>query len=573
MVFHCLESIRDIYKISMKNISSVIFSLLLLLSCAGDRNKTRSDSNDLYGGRISVSGDRFTDSSGRQVILNGINFVNKNPCTNYMFEDSSAAFSQFRKLGFNCIRLGVIWDGVEPEPGIYDENYLERIESLVSEAGKEGLYVILDMHQDLYGRAYSDGAPEWATLTDGLPHATGSVWSDSYFISPAVQRAFDNFWANKPASDGKGVQDHYAEMWRYVAEKFSQNTTVIGYDIMNEPFNGSQGSMILPVILKAFATLYAQETGKVYTEEELFRIWGDEESRLEALNWMSDVDRYSRVISSAAELNQYFEKGHLASMYQRVSEKIREVDTTHILFLEHAYFSNAGVQSGIEPVKNSKGEPDPLVAYAAHGYDLLVDTKHYGMSSNQRVEYIFGQIKKVSERINRPVIIGEWGAFSGNSEEITSLARSLMGIFDSHLFSQTYWAYYKGIENDLYFMKTFSRPFPRYINGTLKEIKFQYETGTFSSSWEESPVSHKGTVFFVPVLRNLLNETIRLNPEYRNIIIQSIEGSEGGFLIIPATGRKETGSITFSVRQETKPIPLVKERNEAEAIGKDSLKK
>jgi len=76
------------------------------------------------------------------------------------------------------------------------------------------------MHQDLYSVKYSDGAPPWATLDEGRPHQPGAVWSDAYYTSEAVQTALDHFWANRPAADGVGLQDHYARVWRHVARRF-----------------------------------------------------------------------------------------------------------------------------------------------------------------------------------------------------------------------------------------------------------------------------------------------------------------------------------------------------------------
>ena len=130
-----------------------------------DEDLIRSSQNP-----ISVSGTRFIDSFGRQVILSGINKVNKNQKMNYTDNDSLNSYDQLSKWGFNIIRLGVIWDGVEPEPGKYDEKYLDKIEERVNWAARNGIYVLLDMHQDLYSVSFSDGAPLWATLTDNQPH-------------------------------------------------------------------------------------------------------------------------------------------------------------------------------------------------------------------------------------------------------------------------------------------------------------------------------------------------------------------------------------------------------------------
>ena len=101
---------------------------------------------------------------------------------------------------------------------------------------------------------------------------------------------------------------------------------------------------------------YAEETGKVLSQNEVMAIWSDEELRFEALSRMQDAEKYARVLDVATELSQQFEKNTLQPMYQHVGEAIRKADTTHILFLEHAYFGNTGIRSGIEPVKGKTGK-------------------------------------------------------------------------------------------------------------------------------------------------------------------------------------------------------------------------
>lgn len=401
--------------------------------------------------QVRTSGTRFTDPEGKTIILRGLNVVEKDPAAGYIHRDTAGLFDKFVKWGFNCIRLGIIWDGAEPQPGKYDEAYLDRIEAIVNRAAAHNIYIMLDMHQDLFGRQFSDGAPGWATLTDSLPHATGAIWSDSYLISPAVQRAFDNFWANKSAPDGAGIQDHYARLWQHISKRFAKQSAVIGYDIMNEPFNGSSGATILPAILKEYATLLAETTGKVMSENEILQTWSDEESRLKALQFLEDPARYQRVIDAATAMNAAFERSGLQSMYQKVADAIRSVDSSHILFLEHAYFANTGLATAIEPVKLSSGKTDPLVAYAAHGYDLLTDTKEVGAQSTGRVDLIFKRIHEASIRMNVPVLVGEWGALRGNNNGSVAVAAHIRDLFKQYGFSDTYWAWYPAIESDSYF--------------------------------------------------------------------------------------------------------------------------
>lgn len=523
---------------------------LIISLLPGCNQSDKSTENDLIKNRnnpVSVSGTRFIDSYGRQVILSGVNKVNKNQKMNYIDNDSLSTYEQLSGYGFNCIRLGITWDGIEPQPGKYDEKYLHKIEERINWAGLNGIYVLLDMHQDLYSVLYSDGAPVWATLSENQPHVAGEIWSDAYLTSPAVQKAFDNFWANKPASDGIGVQDHYASMWRHVARRFAGNKTVIGFDIMNEPFNGSQGNYVLSGILEEYAKLYAEETGKILSQNEVLAIWADENSRFEALTRMQDSGKYSRVLNGATELCRQFDKNTLQPMYQHVSEAIREVDTTHILFLEHAYFGNTGIRSAIEPIRMKNGENDPLVAYAAHGYDLLVDTKNYDNQSNSRVELIFSRINETSKRMNAPVLVGEWGAFSGNSESMSSNACFITKLFEQFSFSNTYWAYYPGIEKDLYFNSALVRPYPPYTGGKLNNYGFNRETGLFKSSWEESPEVKAPTVIYIPDLENLVKESISPGTVRSSAIIQSIKGSKAGYLIIPVTGKSMVRTVEFKL--------------------------
>ncbi|MEW6354960.1 MAG: hypothetical protein AB1696_01425 [Planctomycetota bacterium] len=49
------------------------------------------------------------------------------------------------------------------------------------------------------------------------------AWYLSY-SSPAVIKAFDNFWANRPGPDGVGIQDRFIAAWQYVARRFRDDT-------------------------------------------------------------------------------------------------------------------------------------------------------------------------------------------------------------------------------------------------------------------------------------------------------------------------------------------------------------
>jgi endoglycosylceramidase len=487
---------------------------------------------------VFVKDRKFKDPYGRDLILHGINVVNKNPESGYVGHITPEEMAKFKSWGFNVIRLGIIWDGLEPEPGKYNEEYLLKIDEMIQWAGNNGLYIMLDMHQDLYSVEFSDGAPSWATITDDQPHHMGDIWSDAYLISPAVQHAFDNFWRNTSASDGMGIQDHYIALWRHIAERYKDNPTVIGFDIMNEPFMGSEANNIMPKLLEAYAMVVAETTGQQPPgADQLMAIWTNEESRLEALKFIAEADKYSQVVDAIYEVNAPFESTILSDFYQKTRNAIREVNKNHIIFLEHGYFNNTGVLSALEPVLDENGNPDPLQAYAAHGYDLLTDTKEVENPSYERVEFIYSRISETSERLNMPVFLGEWGAYHSKSSKMVETAAHAVGLVEKLNFSNTYWAYYKDIGQYPYFTQSIIRPYPSEISGALISYDFNRNTGVFECSWAEDPGISSPTRMYIPNLNKFSKEKVWLEPDADQITIEPIPGSQAGYLLINPVGQ------------------------------------
>ncbi len=525
--------------------SMILFIAVLSFAC----NSTNLQRNDKSF--VQVEGHKFVDSEGRQILFSGINFISKNPQENYIPLQGKETFKQFKTWGFNCIRLGIIWDGLEPEPGKYNEEYLKEIDKRIQWAAENDIYVFLDMHQDLYGAKYSDGAPDWATLDEGKDHYRGAVWSDSYLISPAVQTAFDNFWLNTPASDGVGIQDHYAELWKHIAKRYAKNTTVIGYDIMNEPFMGSSAQQVMPLMLGTYAQVYVEETGMMPpSEEELGAMWADEASRLKALEFIATKDRYSRVVDAVYELSADFERTQLQSMYQKVADAIRSVDMYHILFFNHNYFVNTGVSTALEATTLSDGSRDPNVVYAAHGYDLVVDTKEVENPSYERVEFIFERIEESGKRMNMPVMVGEWGAFHGKSQKMIETARHLVDLFEDYKFSNTYWAYYGDIADYPYFQNAIIRPYPQYISGDLIEYDYDFESGEFTCIWEEKGNSKAPTVIHIPNLKDLSQNDIVMSPPAEQIVFEYCDTGHGGKIFISPVKEPLKRKLSLSLKEK-----------------------
>lgn len=113
-------------------------------------NITLSANNGLKGFRT------FRDSAGRERIFHGVNAVVKGepwvPFSGKFDKEISLGADDLaflQNLGVNVIRLGIMWAGVEPMRGTYNEGYLMAVQRMTKEAAKYGIYTLLDMHQDV----------------------------------------------------------------------------------------------------------------------------------------------------------------------------------------------------------------------------------------------------------------------------------------------------------------------------------------------------------------------------------------------------------------------------------------
>jgi endoglycosylceramidase len=219
----------------------------------------------LPAGPIGHAGRWITDATGKVVLVSGMNMVNKvAPYTPAAvgFDDADAAF--LADNGLDAVRLGVLWEAVEPRPGVFDDNYLASIKSTVALLAAHGIVSLLDFHQDMYNEKYQgEGEPAWAADDGGLPAAPQSGFPGNYFDMPALQAAYDNFWADATV-DGKGLQDWYAGAVQHVAAYFNGTPGILGLDLFNEP---SPGSAVLtcftpavgcPVLDRELTNFYAR---------------------------------------------------------------------------------------------------------------------------------------------------------------------------------------------------------------------------------------------------------------------------------------------------------------------------
>ncbi|MFD8734062.1 glycoside hydrolase family 5 protein [Streptomyces sp. NPDC059618] len=218
------------------------------------------------------------DSTGRQVLLRGVNvnqlidYGQPDPAkpTVWPLEDSDYAL--MARYGFDVQRLALSWSALEPQRGVFDDAYLARVRTAVDQAAAHGIHTVLDMHQDTFSKYVSaapgtrcranaspefgnDGAPKWATRTDGAK-ACGFLGRD---LAPNVQQAFTNLY-----DDTDGIGTEFARAWAHLADTFADEPAVAGYDLLNEPGPGNAPGVTSSILL---GRLYQQAITSIRTAE------------------------------------------------------------------------------------------------------------------------------------------------------------------------------------------------------------------------------------------------------------------------------------------------------------------
>jgi len=231
---------------------------------------------------------RFVDLCGRERFFRGMNKVEKGPPyfphpDTFFPGDSAtpgdAALQQ--SLGFNALRLGVLWAGAAPvRDAGFNATYLATLAAISATFGDGyGVNTLVDAHQDLLSEAFcADGAPIWlahdmaARAPQAFPLPVGPSpcawdptgrpagnccaiyahwgggggarqrvwraaaaqggWAD-YYATSAVSFGFQQLYTNATFAD------QFADFYRAVAETFLPLARVlVGYELLNEPWAG-----------------------------------------------------------------------------------------------------------------------------------------------------------------------------------------------------------------------------------------------------------------------------------------------------------------------------------------------
>jgi endoglycosylceramidase len=320
------------------------------------------------------------DEQGRAVIHRGMNVTGSAKwAEDYMPDVSEQSLATMLDAGITFARVLTFWDAVEPVEGAHDEGYLALLDAFLGRMDEAGIAVMLDMHQDVWGVGFgSDGAPAWTcdqAYYDSYEHPGGS-WYMAY-LTEEVQACFDEFWED-PVE-----QEAFAQAWARLAALGAQHPSVVGYDVLNEPF------------------------------------WG-------------------------TNTQEVFEEQLLPAFYERVIGAIRGVDDERCTFGAHerpCRFIALEPSTHVNLLQSRLIFPEAEgLVFAPHFYPTYAEegTGFDGDLDNE-LAHLDGIIEHGQEA-GLPVILGEFGIFSAHGNE-HDYVRGLIDLFEAHVGSTSYWSW------------------------------------------------------------------------------------------------------------------------------------
>jgi len=398
------------------------------------------------GCRKDVEQQYITDEYGRALILHGLNVS----CSSKYYPDrvgwtqKDDILRMSHEWGFNFARMLILWDGLEPEKGVFDEAYLDRVGLRLDWYEEAGIHVVLDMHQDLYSAYFGgDGAPAWAIEDNGWPSEYEDPWAFNY-LDAGVIAAFGNFWDYKNVKYAY-LQEHYTMAFMKLVERFKDHPAVIGYDLMNEPYPG-----------------------------------------------------YHRPVM--------FESQVLKPFYERLAASIRTIDKENWIFFEPVAIGiNQGLPSSLGVVKDSRPEGARL-AYFPHLYTIDLDASGKYCGNPGWIKLWESMRLSETEKQGAPLLIGELGVMN-NVAGAGKYLDEAMAMADRSTSGWAYWSYdadMMGVINadksEQAKMNNLIRVYPKAVAGYPVSYGYDPDTRIFKLTFKEAGINAP-TEIYIPARR------------------------------------------------------------------------
>lgn len=401
---------------------------------------------------IGHAGRWLTDARGRVVLIHGVNVSMKGPLAQsqaYRFGADDAAF--LAANGFNAVRLTVERYDIEPTPGQFDTTYLGFVRHTVRVLHRYGVMTLIDFHQDEFGPIFDDnGYPAWMTSTGGLPNVTSVGFPFQYVANPALNHAFDNLWDNGPDSRGASMWSDDAGILATAVAALHRTPGVLGYEIINEPWPGTQ-----------YASCFVVAVGC-----------------------------------------PSFDQGKLSQYYAAMDAAIRAHDKTRLVFFEPLVSFNYGIPTSVTPPPG-----DAKLGFAFHDYPVCSAADDAGLpvslGSDCGVEdsLTLGNAVRYATQHATGLVETEFGATT-KPAPITQAAAA----YDGQMVPWMFWSYQELVgsgSNGAFtsppshtpnrpVLSSLARPYPQLVSGTPQSWAYDAAAHVFTASYSPARANRSG---------------------------------------------------------------------------------
>jgi endoglycosylceramidase len=402
--------------------------------------------NGLY--HTSKSDQFIYDELNRVSFFHGANLVSKNfPYYNGGLLNKNN-IKQMKSWGFNTVRLGVIWTGVEPEKGVYNETYINIMSNIIDELEKNDIHAIIDIHQDVLSTYFClyDAFPTWfidlstsskhefpyPLKSDGdnkCPASRG--WGANYFAE-STGAAFQDLYDNT-----NGMSDHFSDFFIKIATSF-KSKNILGYEIINEPW-----------------------AGNIYEKPTL-------------------------LLPGVAGRN------NLQPLYNKISKAIRSVDNDHIILYEPVtwgmIFNGEISGSGFDEVPGGIEFADKSI-FSFHYYCWWYQNTTFAKQTCDKLfgPKVFNQVQEDVQKMGGSYMLTEWGLGCDPANQLIQECNSIMDLADKHLISWTNWYFFDDQNSpstddwnqNIDEIKIFSRTFAKSVAGIPSKMHFNTNNNNF----------------------------------------------------------------------------------------------
>lgn len=204
---------------------------------------------------LHTDGKWIKDSQGNVVILHGICFETYsmlNGIQNGKYADHTEEdYKKIAGFGFNVVRLGIAWEYIEPTEGTYDEVYFRLVDRDIEWARKYGIHIIFQFSQWGWSPYFNNvkkgafGFPSWL-FTGYDSSLEGRTRSQKDFLQGKGPNG------TEASGNNPSMQERMIKVWKYIAARYKNNPTILGYDLFNEPPGAELGPDTASNYLYAF---------------------------------------------------------------------------------------------------------------------------------------------------------------------------------------------------------------------------------------------------------------------------------------------------------------------------------